>query len=546
VTTRPTTAGTPTGSAKTGGASGTVPDWFGASAAGGRAGARTEVASDTTSGAVGGEGRRSREATLGVYKGWGAKSTEAPVDEAPADDGVIRASKDYKEFRYGGARYKDDSSNERPTQKKLTQKKPLSLAIKTLFLSWAVDSVFADRKGTTLRDEFVWLLEHGVKREIKWNEITAITENASYTSREQKFFYLFYEVVYKYEAPRGFYFSEGMPRGELSPMFIDRADFIARYCSEGAEGKWWRDFYIRRKKEILYFLKVTDEGAFFEEMTFDALRKSRTVVWVDGITGEQPITLDKIDDFIYRMKTPSELSKMQMMINFLKKYRLTSSKTFVRREPEPKYALHYSERGEHMEDDCIYEAAGIVGSAQYATEYDCYITLLREYIRTFSPAEVEVGGIRFTRRDYSAEIEELVKLFCEAFFGDANDEAVFLRKKRVWLAKSLYEREALFGFVCENAPRIERLFGLITEPDIAEYFELFHSPKVIINGKARDIGEYISIKADGVSDIYSICGMFRENSLISEYLKKADTDGAALSSLFSEYDRLYDTFKRNS
>ena len=84
---------------------------------------------------------------------------------------------------------------------------------------------------------------------------------------------------------------------------------------------YYRIFYIykERKKEILHYLGVMDETAFFDEITFELAEENGEIVWIDRYNDYRPIRLGTLDDFIDSMQVPTSLSKMRAMIAFLEK-----------------------------------------------------------------------------------------------------------------------------------------------------------------------------------------------------------------------------------
>ena len=468
----------------------------------------------------------------------GGESRRPAANVPPADE-TIKPRGVYRSFNYFGRTYTND-----PELRRSANAKALRQALHDIFFSWGTQKVFGN--GTELNDDFVWLLQQVVRRPIKTSEVSAILGNPAY-SKSQKFFYLFYDVIFQDIGMDGFYWCESVDsNGMLTPIFKDRNDFITKYCDRGVNGQRFREFYIKRKHEILRFLRVVNEEDFFREITLAACKNDGSVVWIDTLTENQPTHLGNIRDFVKHMRSPSALSEMQKMINFLKKYRVTQNYQLVLRESEVKYVFRYSERGDLIEDDCIYAAAGMRGSAQYATEYNCYITLLKEYMNTFSPDEIDLGTVRFTRRDYSAEIEELVRLFLEAFFGDAEQITVTMRKEKAWFAKSLYERQALSGYVCENAPRIEKLLALLVEPTIEKYFDLFPSPKLYVKGKIVTVNQYIVGKITGETDVYTIGGILQSNMIANESFRRVSINTSALDAMYQQYQKMYENFIKNS
>ena len=427
-------------------------------------------------------------------------------------------------------------SNNVEVRKSLSAK-PLREALTEIFYCWETKYVF--RNERELRDDFVWLVTETSDRRIEKSEVQEILENSRY-SRSQKFFYLFYDVIYKHNPPTRFYWcDDAFSFYSVKPEFEDRQNFIARYCGEGAEGEVFRKKYQIRKREMLHYLNVENEEKFFDEMTFEFASRQGEIVCIDKERNYTPVRLGKIDDFIENMKEPSSPDKMADMISFLKKYRVSDMGVVLR---NPNYPLVKSERGDLKESDDIYSVLPLKSSSHYSTEYDNYVTLLREYVREFNPSEIKIGQLIFTKANYSTEIKRIVGEYCSARLGATSDLVVKERGSRASLVKSLYERDILCNFVCENSRYIDRLMKLVDMPTPSEYYELFDNPTFLIGNKEKTVREYIEeIMRE---DVYTVCGEFRKDERINEYFKykKANVTPNEMNSVYQKYREQYEDF----
>lgn len=448
-------------------------------------------------------------------------------EERPSDELVAR--KKYNKFLVRGIIYSDD-----PAERNRGGVQPLEKALWAVFSFWETKIVFKD--ANTLQDDFIWLLTSIFEKratKIKKSDVDPILQNAEYTI-QQKFFYLFYDVIYKYDPPKKFYWCDrSMSYEEMVPYFTDRADFVAQYSDCGPRGAAFRALYQRRKQEMLHFLMVENEEIFFENLVLEIARQTRNLVLINKNNDYSIIPLGSMETFIHHMQVPSDLSLMRDMITFLRKYRICNNEVVVRTEDHP---FEISRRGDLDEDESMYSALALSASSSHASEYDCYVTLLREYMGTFRPDKITVGELTFTKDNYSNEIKRVVGELGQVILGEVRDEASEKKYKgRAWLTKSLYEREILASFHCENDQYIQKLMDLIKSGDPKKYFELYGK-------EALGIREYIERYMD--EDLYTICGRFQENNTIREcfqaMLQDKQTD--ELHTLLQHYQEQYEAF----
>lgn len=128
------------------------------------------------------------------------RSQRSQSNSAPEVDAILRAQNSYEQFNLSGKVFTDDVKLRAsiPSQ-------PLRNALWEIFSYWETRSVF--KSETELRDEFIWLITSTSKRTFKKSEIDAILLNEEYGLSE-KFFYLFYDIIYRYEPPKGFFLYE--------------------------------------------------------------------------------------------------------------------------------------------------------------------------------------------------------------------------------------------------------------------------------------------------------------------------------------------------
>ena len=450
----------------------------------------------------------------------------------PDADVILTPQESYEYFVISGKVFTDDMSI-----RKYMTSQPLRNALWEIFSYWETRSVF--KTDTELRDDFIWLITSVCKRTFKKNEIDAILLNKEYGHAE-KFFYLFYDIIYRYDTPKGFYWCDKvLSRDPLTASFKDRKDFIVKYCSPHVQGEQFRLFYQSHKKEILHYLGSDNEEKLFEDMTLALAKDVGEVVLIDKYNNYTPINMGKIPAFIINMRQSSELSNMRNMVYFLEKYRV-SRFGIVPRTVE--YPFEKSARGDLQEDVSMYKSLTLNSSASYASEYDCFVTLLHEYVKMENPNEIKIGVLKFTKSNFSKEIEEIAKDLCKSYFGQVHDDVFADYKSRAWLAKSIYDRNILSTFILENKSYIDKLIQLISNPTLEQYFALFDNCVIQIYERDLSIHQYIEELL--IDDVYTVCGKFREDEVIREFFnfKIKNWSKANLDELFNKYQQQYDTF----
>lgn len=460
------------------------------------------------------------------------RSQRSQSNSAPEVDAILRAQNSYEQFNLSGKVFTDDVKLRAsiPSQ-------PLRNALWEIFSYWETRSVF--KSETELRDEFIWLITSTSKRTFKKSEIDAILLNEEYGLSE-KFFYLFYDIIYRYEPPKGFYWCDKvLSRDPLSSYFRDKKDFVVKYCNARAQGEQFRLFYMAHKKEVLHFLGSDNEEKLFEDMTLSLAKDFGEIVLIDKYNNYMPINMGKISSFIINMQQPTELNNMRNMVYFLEKYRVTRLGVVPR---TIEYPFEKSVRGDLQEDVSMYAALRLNSSASYASEYDCFVTLLHEYVKVFNPSEIKIGALTFSKSNFSHELEEIVKNLCKSYFGQVTDDVFADYKSRAWLAKSIYDRNILSTYVLENKSYIDKLLQLISNPTLEQYISMFNDCVIQLHYRDLTIHEYISDLMQ--EDIYTVCGEFREDNIIQEFFnhKIKNWSKINLSELFNKYQQQYDAF----
>ena len=440
-------------------------------------------------------------------------------------------------FSVGGKVFSDDPT----VRQKNRSARPLRFALWEVFNYWDTPSVFAS--PAKLRGEFLWLLSQ-IERKPDEKRVAAILESKDY-SVSQKFFHLFYDAIYRYSPPKGFYWCDGrISTGPLSAMFSDREDFCRRYCASGQDGVLFRAGYRRCAKEVLHYLQYPSEERLFEDVSLLAAKHLKRIILLkkDKEDRYEPIDLGTCTEFVKAMSSRPDYARMQNMIAYLQRFRVLKGDVLVRAEP-----LEMSVCPQDLtEPDCVFQAAGLSASARYSTEFNAYMTLLHEYTSAFSPAEVTVGELKFTKAGFSGELRALVFEFCKLYFGQAEDRAVQRARGRALLARSIFKRKVLVGFLCEDEKELEKLLSLAAEPSCEQYFSLFRDPRLYIDGRDMSVQDYIAqlLQADACRAGGALQSDERVRAFYAFKLGDASVAAAEqnIRSAAAQYERQYSEF----
>ena len=470
-------------------------------------------------------------------------------------DQIPIAGKVYKDcFEIGGVVY----TNDRTLSNYGIQTKPLKNAFMDIFESWDCDAVFEDYTAKKLRRQFGWLIIQCCENKIKTSEVKDILNRDC--DRNKKFFYLFYDLIFKRKPIGRFYFPDKNHRIGIEKVhfrFADKKDFIYRYCKEDYEGKAFRAFYNENKNEILHFLCYDDnEKKLFEDITLIQAQDYKKVV---GFNDNEPVFLGTVYEFVEKMHRFSNLEEMGYMIGFLNQYRITSNHKIEKRTSLDQPLIQIAAGKSY--DYRMFSVLGIYEtlSTNCATLYERYLCLLREYISVFKPDEVVVGELKFSKRNFSFELQEVVVNLCKIIFGESNSNDVDKAIGNAFLTKSLYEEDVFMGFPCENKGYLDEIVEIIDKavPDqgntgrgqierqdgLKMYFSKIATPIFRFGEEDISITEYIR-RQILFNDILTIHSLLQNDILIRTYLGeiKSKNVNEKLSDNFNKFQELYDKF----
>lgn len=494
--------------------------------------------------------------------GAGGSNTIAPKEPEENFDKLP----DLKKLVIGGRVFSDDACIKRRREERNLHTSSLSEAVDFIFHYWYTEIVFNSEGGLT--DEFKWLLSKvlpsggaasAIKTIVSGDGYHGVkySENSS-VRRSQKFFHIFYDVVYKRLTADGFYWYDGeASEKRLVRLFADKDGFISRFCNEEA----FRNFYSERKNEILHFLfhrldkadahvdLVEDERRLFSEITETVAAKQSEIIFLDDSgLNTVPQNLGSIREFIFDMRRPTDRERMSLMCRFLKKYKITSSESvIIRDELFDKFEM--DDEGEYAdEDDRIYGALELKNSANYAGEYYFFTALIREYIKVFNPESIKIGSLSFSKKNLYDEIVDIVRAYCMSRDERSDRDLSEKYLSRALLLKSLYNHGVLelFGKSGDlKEPVLKKLMALISDViDIEGYFALIPEPLILIDNEEIPVREYISRSING--ELFAVCAKFESDIWIKGYLSpKPSSQNDGFAALYKKLEDGYGDFLKS-
>ena len=400
--------------------------------------------------------------------------------------------------------------------------RPLDAAMKEIFSFWYTNAVF--KNDSELNDSFVWLMTKQAKAPIFKAEVDTILKNPEY-NRSQKFFHLFYDVIYKNGHPGGFYWCDSNSAYDpLRPKFGNKKDFIKFFMSEGGEGF---EFYKNRKQEVLSYLEVEDERELMAEIICEQARSSDEVVWIDVEGAKSVRRFGSKSSFLQNMYRPTDYATMKDMIGFLENYQVSSFGV----TPRPRDIPFERVGGEcSLDESLIYDVVGLQRQDYNKRAYEAFLSLLGEYVGSNAPKNLRVGPMNLGD-NYQQECEKYVFNYCsDLLIGDVNDNAKLNQgKKQAILAASLLERGVFGSYNTKNSETVRNLIKkvLTLNPGSAECNMNWY------------IGKYKTDSA--VEFVKKIEG----DRLIEEWFKRsAGNAESKVNSSIAKYNELYRQFEK--
>jgi hypothetical protein len=374
-----------------------------------------------------------------------------------------------------------------------------------------------------LHDSFVWLMTRKANGVIYKAEVDAILNNPEY-NRSQKFFHLFYDVIYKNKHPGGFYWCDHNSSFDpLRPKFGSKQEFIKFLMSGDGHGI---DFYKKRREEVLSYLEVDDEREFISEIICEHAKNCDEIIWIDTAANYELKRFGSKRSFLQNMCRPTSLSSMRQMIDFLGEYRVTES-GISRRPGDIPFEMIGGESS--VNESTVYDLIGLSRQDMTKTGYEAYLSLLAEYLRSNSPATLKVGPLSLSGNYYEECEKYIFDFCCNALIN--NGEVDAQDKKKAILAASLIERGVFGGYGKKISDSTRELIKLASS----------------LNPESGNcnMSWYIgTLKTDNTAEFIK---RINGNRLVQEWFKRSSGDSAAeVNKIITKYNDLYRRFEQKS
>lgn len=425
----------------------------------------------------------------------------------------------------------------------------LRRALSNIFYHWRTGIVFDGPKQLT--NEFKWLLlnvqdcldESGKKL------VFDILEDED-LSIDQKFFYIFYCVVYKKNTEIHFYYKDSNTNGLLTPIFNDRIGFAKAMCGKEPRDELVRRLYKSHQREILHYLgylKYEDivgdmdcgerieqkEKELFHDLVMELSREMGQIAYFEREANEILVSnFGSAGEFCERMQTPAPLSDMRAKSKFLKSFKIDSlHRIGPYREGEE---VLYKEISFDSDDavkpkNVVYDIIGLKQQSRYLTEYGYYISLLREYARIFNPARMILpGGVVLTRDNFFGDIKKITgdAVMCAFIEGEDAKRAV----GRGCFVKNLIDNKVIEVYVKANQNNqledILKLLDMVINANgnkampteiLKRYLELYGSEAMfIINSRVCTINSYVNSLLE--NSVTAMMDEIHKNPIIKAYI----------------------------
>lgn len=403
----------------------------------------------------------------------------------------------------------------------------VNAALKHIFRHWLVSRIFT-KDGKELSSDFLAILKyknlHNQEKEI--SQILNSNLNLN-----QKFFRLFYDIIYKDEN-LGFYFSEKeSPHSLLTPIFTDKSEFFKKISDDAQSG--FLDNFKNCFEELLDYLDYYEENDFaLSKQKFIDLvpivvndNYGKLILIVDTIEGIKVKHLGNCSDFINNLTTICSYEEMTLKYNFLSKYEITINHLLKLREdiiPTPT-------SGSAVSDEIV-ELLGIkkFTTTHCAMAYQYYLFFQKEYNAIKRPDKIYIANCWFTRLNFYQEVVDVTINACKYRFSKEYNAAPTYKQSSMAISLFFLVRDLLknnifadFEKTCEATNLSELKKEIIAWTDITpeNYFKCkYLEPIINIDGIDMTVSEYIENILDHDID-YSVKNLI--NSKIYQTWVKA-------------------------
>lgn len=390
-------------------------------------------------------------------------------------------------------------------------------AIRYIFRHWYTSRVFTPN-GKKYCDDFLLLLKicNYQQYENELEELLNMQLNVN-----QKFFKLFYSILYKNQLSSFYWSEKENPFHEIIPKFNSKKDFIRKLLQSDNENFFQEmNSYLN---ELLYYLQSFNKDAeinkkwLLDNIPLLIAEYGKEIAYLEDINGTiKIIKVGKIDDFIKQYAKMESYEKLKNKFEFLTKFKILPNGSIIKRD------LPLRIDDNNSDDDSIYSLIGITGSSSiYASYYNYYINIIKEYINVFHPNQIVIGGINFNKNNFYDTILNIVNNGYASMFESKDFKNA---RAKMWLVKSLFEHKVLeyFESYCETT-KLSKIKALLkNEFDISEYFscdEFNH--KIYKNNEEYTLSKYIEIVLNEAlnRNLPISESIFKSSSAIESYFK---------------------------
>lgn len=424
-------------------------------------------------------------------------------------------------------------------------------AMEYIFSHWYTSAVFMPNE-VTFTEDFLQLMKlRGL--ESREAEIVAIAENRE-LSINQKFFRLFYQIVYDGKRTEFYWHETESPINVIVPLLASREEFYKQLLLENDPNNYIKMFSGCMDELITYLtagkpLHTDDHVRWFKrQLTLRVASDEGEIAFFDGRDDSLELCrLGRVADFVKGMSTFVSFTPLrQKKLNFLREFRITPSYHVEARETP----LEESRETDSSDDESIYKGIGIspAFSNVYATVYNEYVTMLKEYMDTFKPSEVRIGvapyDMVFTKKGFKSQLEDI--LWDAGQYIEDNADAWRGRVETVkyYMTRSLLIRGVFDDYLSQSEFKkmdrfIERFYRT-KKMDRRMYFSLpvtkGKQHKVTLDTDTLPIRDYVRgmLTGNPISDQEKMA----KNSVVNDYLDARKEDVAIANIVQEKKNRI--------
>ena len=196
----------------------------------------------------------------------------------------------------------------------------------------------------------------------------------------------------------------------------------------------------------------------------------------------------------------------------------------MRRDVTPK--LNSSVPTTAKEDESVFDLIAIPKEGNRQKAYDCYVTLLHEYMREKAPSSIEIGKVKFTRGRIKSDVVNTIHEFAKRKLIRRDIYQLHEHQGKALLAKSLYERGILSYLASENELSVDDDVAFLNKVAFGSY----------------KMTDHLNNCMSG--DVNAICKKFKDDALIRELISSKGTKliNSTVKVACDKYQKLYDAF----